>query len=119
MSDRGRSASGWTTIDDAQSVILSNGTYMQANCCTKDEALFNATTLTWTPTGAGKFDISDEEGWTLLPSGKVLTVDAYVPVQRHRHELRDLHALNRNLDQRWQHHSAAMGFVRRIFSRII
>jgi hypothetical protein len=78
MSDRGRSASGWTTIDDAQSVILSNGTYMQANCCTKDEALFNATTLTWTPTGAGKFDISDEEGWTLLPSGKVLTVDAYV-----------------------------------------
>ena len=25
-----------------------------------------------------KADINDEEGWTLLPSGKVLTVDAYV-----------------------------------------
>ena len=69
---------GWTTIGDAQSVILPNGTYMQANCCTKDEALFNPTNLTWTPTGKGKFDIHDEEGWTLLPNGKVLTVDAYV-----------------------------------------
>ena len=70
--------SGWTTIGDAQSVILPSGTYMQANCCTKDEALLNPTNLTWTPTGTGKFDIHDEEGWTLLPSGKVLTVDAYV-----------------------------------------
>ena len=69
---------GWKTIGDAQSVILPNGTYMQANCCTRDEALFNPTTLTWTPTGTGKFDIHDEEGWTLLPTGRVLTVDAYV-----------------------------------------
>jgi len=69
---------GWTTIGDAQSVILPNGTYMQANCCTKQMALFNPSNLTWTPTGKSKFDINDEEGWTLLPSGKVLTVDAYV-----------------------------------------
>lgn len=69
---------GWKTIGDAQSVILPNGTYMQANCCTKDEALFNPATWTWTPTGTGKFDVQDEEGWTLLPTGKVLTVDAYV-----------------------------------------
>src|SRR6266853_6517873 len=69
---------GWTTIGDAQSVVLPNGTYMQANCCTKQQALFNPSNLTWTPTGKGKFDINDEEGWTLLPNGKVLTVDAYV-----------------------------------------
>ena len=69
---------GWTTIGDAQSVILPNGTYMQANCCTKQQALFNPSNLSWTPTGKGKFDINDEEGWTLLPNGKVLTVDAYV-----------------------------------------
>lgn len=69
---------GWTTIGDAQSVVLPNGTYMQANCCTKQQALFNASTLTWTPTGANKFDINDEEGWNLLPNGNVLTVDAYV-----------------------------------------
>ncbi len=68
------------TIGDAQSVILANGTYMQADCCTLDEALLNAKTLTWTPTGTNKFDVNDEEGWSLLPNGKVLTVDAYVPV---------------------------------------
>jgi hypothetical protein len=69
---------GWTTIGDAQSVVLPDGTYMQANCCTKQQALLNASTLTWTATGKGKFDINDEEGWTLLPDGNVLTVDAYV-----------------------------------------
>jgi hypothetical protein len=70
--------SGWRTIGDAQSVILPNGTFMLANCCTKETALLDPTTLTWTPTGAGKFDVNDEEGWSLLPSGKVVTVDAYV-----------------------------------------
>src|SRR6058998_1552002 len=69
---------GWTTIGDAQSVILPNGTYMQATCCTKQQALFNPTNLTWTSIGTGKFDINDEEGWNLLPNGKVLTTDAYV-----------------------------------------
>ena len=69
---------GWTTIGDAQSVVLPNGTYMQANCCTKQAALLNPNNLTWTMTGAGKFDIHDEEGWNLLPNGKVLTADAYV-----------------------------------------
>lgn len=70
---------GWKTIGDAQSVILPNGTYMQANCCTKEAALFNPSSLTWTAaSNTGKFDINDEEGWTLLPSGKVLTVNAYV-----------------------------------------
>src|ERR1700729_1463704 len=68
------------TIGDAQSVVLPNGTYMQANCCTVEQALLDAKTLTWTQTGSNKFDINDEEGWTLLPNGKVLTVDAYVPV---------------------------------------
>ncbi|MGC1452690.1 MAG: kelch repeat-containing protein, partial [Candidatus Sulfotelmatobacter sp.] len=69
---------GWANIGDAQSVVLADGTYMQANCCSKESALLNATTLTWTPTGKGKFDVNDEEGWTLLPDGTVLTVDAYV-----------------------------------------
>src|SRR6476620_3940367 len=66
------------TIGDAQSVVLANGTYMQANCCTRESALLDASTLTWTPTGQGKLSVNDEEGWTLLPDGKVLTVDAYV-----------------------------------------
>jgi hypothetical protein len=66
------------TIGDAQNVVLADGTYMQANCCTKQAALLDSRTLTWTPTGGGKFDDYDEEGWTLLPNSKVLTVDAYV-----------------------------------------
>ncbi len=70
--------SGWSSIGDAQSVILDNGTFMVANCCSTQQALLNASTLTWTPTGSGKFDENDEEGWNLLPGGKVLTVDAYV-----------------------------------------
>jgi hypothetical protein len=71
---------GWTTIGDAQSVILPTtaGTYMQANCCSTQMALFNPKTLKWTATGGGKADWNDEEGWTLLPDGNVLTVDAYV-----------------------------------------
>ena len=69
---------GWTTIGDSQSVVLFNGTFMQANCCTTQAALLDPTTLTWTPTGAGKFDVNDEEGWTLLPNQQVLAVDAYV-----------------------------------------
>jgi hypothetical protein len=69
---------GWDSIGDAQSVVLANGSYMQANCCTKQSALLNAQSLTWTITGKGKFDVNDEEGWTLLPDGTVLTVDAYV-----------------------------------------
>ena len=68
---------GWTTVGDAQSAILADGTYMQANCCTKDAALLNPKTLTWTPVGTGKADINDEEGWSLLPNGQVLTVDAF------------------------------------------
>ena len=67
---------GWSSVGDAQSVVLANGTMMAANCCATEEALLNAATLTWTATGTGKADVNDEEGWTLLPGGKVLTVDA-------------------------------------------
>jgi hypothetical protein len=71
---------GWSSIGDAQGIVLFDGTFMQANCCTNQAALLDAGTLNWTATGSGKFDPNDEEGWTLLPNGKVLTVDAYVPI---------------------------------------
>lgn len=70
---------GWTTIGDAQSVILPNGKFMLANCCSTDEAILTKSSpITWTATGTGKADENDEEGWTLLPNGLMLTVDAYV-----------------------------------------
>lgn len=68
------------TIGDAQSVVLADGRYMQADCCTNQAALLNASTLKWNVTGSGKYDPNDEEGWTLLPDGSVLAVDAYVPI---------------------------------------
>lgn len=72
--------SGWSSIGDAQSTVLFNKTFMVANCCSRQAALFNESTLSWTPTGSGKFDENDEEGWVLLPNGKVLAVDAYTDV---------------------------------------
>ena len=71
---------GWSAIGDASSIVLSNGQMMLANAVTRQAALFNPLNLTWTPTGSGKFDINDEETWTLLPNGKVLTVDCYVQI---------------------------------------
>ena len=34
--------SGWSSIGDAQAVILDDGTYMQANCCTTQFAYFES-----------------------------------------------------------------------------
>jgi hypothetical protein len=75
---------GWTTIGDAQSVVLPNGKFMLADCCDipARAATLDATTLKWTDlksTGEyqNKNDYNDEEGWTLLPNGKLLTVDTY------------------------------------------
>jgi hypothetical protein len=67
--------SGWTKIGDAPTVVLPNGTFMLGSCCSTAEALLNESSLTWTSTGTGKADANSEEGWTLLPNGKVLTVD--------------------------------------------
>lgn len=66
---------GWTTIGDAPSVVLPNGTFMLGNCCSSQAALLTASTLTWNTTGFGKSDSNNEEGWTLLSGGQVLTVD--------------------------------------------
>jgi len=71
---------GWTTVGDAQSIILPSGHMMMANCCTTQEAILTLTAgvATWASTGTGKFDWNDEEGWTMLPGGNIITVDAYV-----------------------------------------
>jgi len=80
---------GWTNIGDAASDVLADGTFMLQQPCntcltnpnlTVDDALLNPKTLTWTVVpAAGKNDPNDEEGWTLLPSGQLLTLDTWVP----------------------------------------
>jgi len=67
-------------IGDAQSVVLSNGTWMIAGCCANPAAddLFNASTLGWTSTPAPSdqgANYQDEQGYELLPNGNVLTID--------------------------------------------
>ena len=75
---------GWTNIGDASTVVLSDGTYMLADALTTQQALLSISTsggissMIWAVIGAGKVDSNNEEGWTLLPSGNVLTVDTYV-----------------------------------------
>ena len=69
--------SGVSQIGDASSVILPNGTFMLGPCCFQfTEWLLDPSTLTWTATGSSKADVNAEENWTLLPNGRVLTVDA-------------------------------------------
>jgi hypothetical protein len=68
---------GWSQIGDAQSVILSNGTFMMGDPFDTEDAQLNAKTLKYTVlVGKGKADRNDEEGWALLANGEVLTVDA-------------------------------------------
>lgn len=65
-------------IGDSQSVVLADGTFMLADKMSRQAALLDLKGMTWTETGTStKTDLNDEEGWTLLPNGKVLTVDCY------------------------------------------
>jgi hypothetical protein len=80
---------GWTNMGDAASDVLPDGTFMLQQPCntcltnpdlTVDDALLNAKNLTWTVIPAtGKTDPNDEEGWTLEPNGKLLTLDVWAP----------------------------------------
>ena len=62
---------------DCDSILLPNGTWMVANITSGASAILNPATMVWNDQpGTGKADRNDEEGWTLLPDGTVLTVDA-------------------------------------------
>ena len=78
---------GWTNIGDAASNVLTNGTFMLQQACqtcltnpeaSVADALLDAKTMTWRVIPAvGKEDPNDEEGWTLEPSGQLLTVEVW------------------------------------------
>ena len=65
----------FASIGDAQSVILSNGKYLQASCCGSQTAEYKGPN-TWV-TSSYTENNNDEQGFTLLPSGQVLMVDAW------------------------------------------
>jgi hypothetical protein len=67
----------WTTIGDAPSTVLADGTFMlggSGNYTNTTQALLNPATLTWTISGSGKVDNNEESGFTLLPDDDVLAV---------------------------------------------
>jgi len=82
---------GWTNMGDAASDVLADGTFMLQQPCQTcltnpdlpvNDALLNAKNLTWTVIpSTGKNDPNDEEGWTLEPNGKLLTLDLWAPGQ--------------------------------------
>jgi hypothetical protein len=67
-------------IGDAASIVLPNGTFMLSAACANPpvNALFNPTTLGWTITGTPS-KVQGEQGYTLLPNGKVLPIDVPDP----------------------------------------
>lgn len=68
-------------IGDAQSVVLPDGQFMLGDFGVDYFALFDAANLSWSSyfdEGKTAYDYANgEEGWTLLPNGKVLTVDLW------------------------------------------
>ncbi|MFI4969230.1 MAG: Ig-like domain repeat protein, partial [Lysobacterales bacterium] len=68
---------GTGNVGDTQSVVLQNGTMLIADISNSNLASFNPSTLTFTALNpTGKNDRNDEEGWSILPDGRVLTADA-------------------------------------------
>jgi hypothetical protein len=73
-------AGAWYDIGDAPSEVLADGRWVVGGSGTKDDAILDPSTLTWTTTGApGKTLNNGEAGFTLLPSGRVLSVDVATP----------------------------------------
>ena len=78
-------------IGDAPSIVLPNGEFLlgAASASPAVDALLDATSLSWTSTGAptdpcvnvpcGGGTWQPEQGYTLLPTGKVLTIDVWDP----------------------------------------
>jgi hypothetical protein len=71
-------------VGDAPSVVLPNGEFMLGACCANPsrDALLDAATLTYSATGAPPTH-QDEQGYTLLQTGNVLTIDVQDPNATH------------------------------------
>src|SRR2546425_2926888 len=65
---------GWANIGDAITCVLADGRLLLGNIFSNGTAIFDPITETWSA-GPTKDDASDEETWTLLADGTVLTVE--------------------------------------------
>jgi len=65
---------GWSAIGDAPCCVLPDGRVLLGSILTTSTAVYDPLHNSWSPAG-NKDDRSDEETWTLLPDGTVLTVE--------------------------------------------
>lgn len=69
---------GWNNIGDSPAAVQADGIFMmgQGGIASKKQAIFNPLTSTWSAVAAtGKSDTFSEEGFGLLPDGRILTID--------------------------------------------
>jgi hypothetical protein len=70
---------GGGNVGDAQGIILQDGTYVLTNINTRNMEALNPTTGVFTARNpTGKLDINDEENWSILYDGSILTVNAWL-----------------------------------------
>ncbi len=71
--------SGWANIGDSPGIVQVDGVFMMGHAglgSNTQQALFNPSGLTWTVLpGTGKADTFSEEGFGLLPDGRIMVVD--------------------------------------------
>ena len=70
----------WRNIGDAPSVVLADGTFMMGDIFFERIAKLDLNSMIWFSYDSsltGKVSDIDEEGWTLLGDGRVLTVDTF------------------------------------------
>jgi hypothetical protein len=77
----------WTSIGDAPCCVLNDGTVLVGSIDRQDCAIFDPGTGSWTTAASKQNANSNEETWTLLPDGTVLTIeckgaDAGIPSER-------------------------------------
>ncbi len=69
---------GWTAIGDSPGCVLPDGRWFVGRVNTRQTAIFDPATNSWTA-AANKINNVSEEGWSLLPDGSILSVDATNP----------------------------------------
>jgi hypothetical protein len=68
---------GWSKIGDAPCCVLNDGRVLLGNIDAGPCAIWDPASEAWSAAGAKANDSSNEETWTLLPDGSVLTVDCF------------------------------------------
>jgi hypothetical protein len=68
---------GWTAIGDASCCVFPDGRVLIGSIFDNRTAVYDPAANAWAAAGAKLNDTSDEETWTLLPDGTILTADCF------------------------------------------